>query len=98
MSLQNIWQETFRINWYDTDSTARSKCLHRQLPTGSAWRHARHLGFGYEETRKRNEFWVIVGLMVRMIENSPLGKVRHVETWPKGIERLFASGFQDHDR
>ncbi len=56
----------------------------------SAWRHANHLGFGFEDARKRNEFWVIVSLMIKMVGYPQWGQTITVETWPKGIDRLFA--------
>lgn len=91
MPLQNIWQENFRVNWYDTDLNGNVKMSSiANYLQEAAWRHARHLGFGYEDAKKRNEFWVIVGLMVKMVENPHWGKTITVETWPKGIERLFA--------
>jgi medium-chain acyl-[acyl-carrier-protein] hydrolase len=91
MSLQNIWQENFRVNWYDTDSNGQVKMSSiANYLQESAWRHARHMGFGFEDTQKRNEFWVIVALMVQMVDNPHWGKFITVETWPKGIERLFA--------
>jgi medium-chain acyl-[acyl-carrier-protein] hydrolase len=79
------------INWYDTDLNGQLKmsALANYLQE-SAWRHANHLGFGYEETRRRNEFWVVISLMIRMTGTPEWGKTITVETWPRGIERLFA--------
>lgn len=89
--MQNIWQEQFRVNWYDTDMNGRVKMSSiANYLQESAWRHAEHLGFGYEDAKNRNEFWVIVALMVRLIEFPKWGQNIIVETWPKGIERLFA--------
>lgn len=91
MTLQNIWQEHFRINWYDTDLNGHVKMssLANYLQE-SAWRHAEHLGFGYEDAKQRNEFWVIIALMVKMVDYPQWGQKITVETWPRGIERLFA--------
>lgn len=91
MALQNVWQEHYRINWYDTDLHGRIKISSiANYLQESAWRHAEHLGFGYEDAKKRNEFWVIIALMVRMVDFPQWGENILVETWPKGIERLFA--------
>jgi YbgC/YbaW family acyl-CoA thioester hydrolase len=91
MPLKNIWQEQFRVNWYDTDMNGHVKMSSiANYLQESAWRHAEHLGFGYEDAKKRNEFWVIVAMMVRFIEFPKWGQNIIVETWPKGIERLFA--------
>lgn len=90
-NLQKIWPEKFLIQWYDTDLNGQIKmsAIANYLQE-SAWRHANHLGFGYEETKKRNEFWVIISLMVRMTGFPEWGETITVETWPKGIDRLFA--------
>jgi acyl-ACP thioesterase len=89
--LKKIWPEEYLIHWYDTDLNGQLKmsALANYLQE-SAWRHANHLGFGYEDTQKRNEFWVIVSLMIKMIGSPEWGQRITVETWPKGIDRMFA--------
>jgi acyl-ACP thioesterase len=90
-NLQKIWKEEYLVNWYDVDLNGNIKmsALANYLQE-SAWRHANHLGFGYEDTRKRNEFWVIVSLMIKMTSFPEWGQTVTVETWPRGIDRLFA--------
>jgi acyl-ACP thioesterase len=90
-ALKKIWPEQYLIHWYDTDLNGQLKmsALANYLQE-SAWRHANHLGFGYEDAQKRNEFWVIISLMVKMIGEPRWGETITVETWPKGIDRLFA--------
>ena len=89
--LRKIWSEEFPIYWYDTDRNGHLKlsAVANYLQE-SAWRHANHLGFGYEDALKRNEFWVVISLMIRMIGVPEWGQKITVETWPKGIDRLFA--------
>jgi medium-chain acyl-[acyl-carrier-protein] hydrolase len=91
MELKKIWAEEYLVHWYDTDLNGNIKmsAIANYLQE-SAWRHANHLGFGYEDARKRNEFWVIVSLMIKMVEFPEWGQTITVETWPKGIDRLFA--------
>jgi acyl-ACP thioesterase len=90
-SQKKIWAEEYPIYWYDTDRNGHLKmsAIANYLQE-SAWRHANHLGFGYEDAEKRNEFWVIISLMIRMVEMPEWGRKITVETWPKGIDRLFA--------
>jgi len=90
-TLQKIWKEQYLIHWYDTDLNGQIKmsAIANYLQE-TAWRHANHLGFGYEDARKRNEFWVIVSLMIRMVGYPEWGQTITIETWPKGIDRLFA--------
>jgi medium-chain acyl-[acyl-carrier-protein] hydrolase len=89
--LKKIWKEEYLVHWYDTDLNGHIKmsAIANYLQE-SAWRHANHLGFGFEDAKKRNEFWVIVNLMIRMTGFPEWGKTITVETWPKGIDRLFA--------
>jgi acyl-ACP thioesterase len=89
--LKKIWAEEYLVHWYDTDLNGHIKmsAIANYLQE-SAWRHANHLGFGYEDAKKRNEFWVIVSLMIRIVEFPQWGQTITVETWPKGIDRLFA--------
>ena len=91
MDLQKIWPEKYLVNWYDTDLNGNTKmsAIANYLQE-SAWRHANHLGFGYEDAKARNEMWVIVGLKVKMLQYPNWGETVTVETWPKGVERLFA--------
>lgn len=90
-SLKKIWPEEYLVHWYDTDLNGQLKmsALANYLQE-SAWRHANHLGFGFEDAHKRNEFWVIVSLMIKMVGSPQWGRKITVETWPKGIDRMFA--------
>ena len=90
-NLKKIWSEQYLVQWYDTDINGRIKmsAIANYLQE-TAWRHANHLGFGYEDAVKRNEFWVIVSLMIKMVGSPGWGQTITVETWPKGIDRLFA--------
>lgn len=89
--LKKIWSEEYPIYWYDTDRNGHLKmsAIANYLQE-SAWRHANHLGFGYEDAQKRNEFWVVISLMIRMVGQPGWGQKITVETWPKGVDRLFA--------
>jgi medium-chain acyl-[acyl-carrier-protein] hydrolase len=90
-TLKKIWAEEYPIYWYDTDKNGHLKmsAIANYLQE-SAWRHANHLGFGFEDALKRNEFWVIISLMVRMVGQQKWGERITVETWPKGVDRIFA--------
>ena len=54
-SLKKIWAEEYLIQWCDTDRNGHLKmsAIANYLQE-SAWRHANHLGFGFEDTLKRN--------------------------------------------
>jgi medium-chain acyl-[acyl-carrier-protein] hydrolase len=90
-NLKKIWAEEYPVYWYDTDLNGQIKmsALANYLQE-TAWRHAEHMGFGYQDALKRNEFWVIVSLMIRLVGLPQWGQKIIIETWPKGIDRLFA--------
>lgn len=89
MELQRIWKDNYLDNWYEADMTGEAKissiCNYLQE---SAWRHANHLGFGFEDATARDEVWVIIGLTLKMLRYPRWGEEITVETWPKGLDRL----------
>ncbi len=88
-------KDNYLVNWYEADLYGKAKlssiCNYLQE---SAWRHAENMGFGFEAAASRNEIWVIVGLMLKMLKYPSWGTKIQVETWPKGIDRLLA--FRDY--
>ena len=54
-----------------------------------AWRHAEQLGWGVEELHKHNLVWVLSGLQLELDEYPKWRETITIETWPKGINRLF---------
>jgi medium-chain acyl-[acyl-carrier-protein] hydrolase len=55
----------------------------------SSWRHAEHLSWGVNILRKHNLSWVLSGLRLKIDEYINWKEELTVETWPKGINRLF---------
>jgi len=56
----------------------------------AASNNAVQLGFGYDDMRERNQFWVLSRAMLRVHSAPGFGEEIIVETWPKGVEKLFA--------
>lgn len=55
----------------------------------AAWRHAEHLGWGVDEMTEHNLAWILSSMKIK-IKNYPRWRQTiRIETWPKGIERLF---------
>jgi acyl-ACP thioesterase len=55
----------------------------------SAWQHAEHLGWGVNDLLKKNLAWVLSGFKIEIIDYPLWKQTITVETWPKGINRLF---------
>jgi acyl-ACP thioesterase len=56
----------------------------------SAWRNAEAMGLGYSDLAAKNRFWVLSRLYIEMYRYPLWGDTVQLETWPKGMESLFA--------
>lgn len=89
--IPRFWRDEYLVHWHEAglDGKVRMSSLCNYLQE-TAGRHAEKMGFGFDDVRKRNEVWVIIGLMVRVLRYPSWGEVITVETWPKGLDRLLA--------
>lgn len=55
-----------------------------------AWEHAEILGFGFDNLKKDQQFWVLSRLLVQINRRPSWGEKFTVETWPVGVEGLLA--------
>lgn len=56
----------------------------------SAWRHAEELGLGYKALELAGQYWVLSRMYVEFFQLPLWGDTVTVETWPRGVEGLFA--------
>jgi acyl-ACP thioesterase len=56
----------------------------------SASRHAHSLHWGYDDLQGQKQYWVLSRLHVQMLSYPGMHDSIMLETWPKGISRLFA--------
>ena len=52
--------------------------------------HAGKLHYGYEDMKLLNHYWVLSRLLVKVNQYPDFGQNIVIETWTKGIDRLFA--------
>ena len=88
---QRTRTDRYHINWHEADfrgnATLTALC---NLLQESAWRHAEHMGFGYEDALRLNQFWIVLRWFIK-IERYPKWRENIlIETWPRLPERLFA--------
>ena len=83
--------ENYTIRAYQTapDGCARLSTLCNLLQEAAS-RHAEMLDFGYETMRRRQLFWVLARLTVRVERFPGFGDTVVVRTWPKGFNGPFA--------
>ncbi len=55
-----------------------------------AYHHAEQLGFGYEQMKERRTLWMLSRMKISMQKYPVWNDTIVVETWPSGVEKLFA--------
>ncbi len=83
--------ESYTIRAYETgpDGYARLSTMCNLLQEAAS-RHAELLDFGYESMKRRELFWVLSRLSVRVDRYPQLNESLIVRTWPKGLNGPFA--------
>jgi acyl-ACP thioesterase len=60
-----------------------------------AWEHANILGFGYDNLKKGQQFWVLSKLLVKIDRHPVWGEDFTLETWSRGTDGFF--GYRDYN-
>lgn len=85
------WEESFNVRIYDTDFNNKIKISSIfNYMQEAATNHADHLNWGREELIDKKLFWVLSRVRVDVLDFPEFGDKVKIETWPKGIEKLFA--------
>ena len=89
--MRSVWQTEFQVRSYESDRSGELKpqALLNYFEE-AAQQHARELGFGYEQLKLDNRFWVLARIEVAINRLPAWGEAVRVETWPKSVSRLFA--------
>jgi medium-chain acyl-[acyl-carrier-protein] hydrolase len=58
-----------------------------------AWEHAAKLGFGYDNLKVDEQFWVLSKLLVKINRRPVWGEDFSLETWSRGTDGFF--GYRD---
>ncbi|SHF32679.1 Acyl-ACP thioesterase [Mariniphaga anaerophila] len=58
-----------------------------------AWEHAAKLGFGYDNLKQDEQFWVLSKLLVKIDRRPVWGEDFALETWSRGTDGFF--GYRD---
>ncbi|WP_432407588.1 acyl-[acyl-carrier-protein] thioesterase [Wukongibacter sp. M2B1] len=85
------WIENFKIHTYDTDFNNNVKLSSiLNFMQEVATNHANSLKIGLNELSQEGLFWVLSRVKIEMIDFPKIGDEIKIETWPKGIDKLFA--------
>jgi medium-chain acyl-[acyl-carrier-protein] hydrolase len=85
------WEDEYLISSYEVDARGMMP-----LPTlakfmqETAYNHANHLDFGYDQLKQQGLFWVLSRLLVTINKYPRWGDKIRVRTWPSGIDGLLA--------
>jgi medium-chain acyl-[acyl-carrier-protein] hydrolase len=86
-----IWKEAFRIPSYAIGCNGQIKFYFiGNFLFDIASTHANHLHWGFDDMQKNNQYWVLSRFHIKMFRYPVMNELIHLETWPKGINRLFA--------
>jgi acyl-ACP thioesterase len=89
--LEKSWKDQYLIHSYEVDRHSSLSIVSAiNFFQESAWLNAESMGFGFKALSEKNRFWVLSRLYVEMYRYPVWGDVIQLETWPKGMERLFA--------
>jgi acyl-ACP thioesterase len=89
--LKKPWVDQYLIHSYEIDWQSRLSIISAiNYFQESAWRNAEALGLGYNDLAAKDRFWVLSRMYVEMYCYPLWGDTVRLETWPKGMESLFA--------
>jgi|SRR5690554_3649850 len=60
-----------------------------------AWEHANLLGFGYNNLKESNQFWVLSRLKVKITRRPKWSEAFNLETWSRGTDGFY--GYRDYN-
>jgi len=85
------WKETRKISLYEVDffNKLRIDSTFNYLQEAAS-NHAIHLGWGYIDLIKNELTWILSRIKLVVYEYKNLGDMIEIETFPKGIDNLFA--------
>ena len=88
---QLTWKEQIQVPSHAVDLYGRIKFYHIcYYLFDIASRHAHSLHWGYDDLQEQEQYWVLSRLHVKMLKYPGMHDSIILETWPKGISRLFA--------
>jgi len=90
-STSGLWTEPCYVYTHDANAAGSMSfgAVARYFQE-AAWHQAESLGFGFERANELQQYWVLVRLTIRFDRFPSWGEKLVVETWPRGVDRLWA--------
>ncbi len=87
-----VYKKKYSVYSYEVDTNANAPVTAiANYIQDIAAKHAEVLGWGFEEMLNKNQYWVLYRLRIEMSRYPIWREEIMVETWPSGIDRLFAN-------
>jgi acyl-ACP thioesterase len=84
------YYKNFNVNSYETDSTQHLMLYHFfQWCTEIAWEHVKILKLGFEQMSDEDNFWVLLGMKVKIKRYPKWQDKVQMETYPSNIGTLY---------
>ncbi len=86
-----LWQEQHTLKSYEVapNKLLKLKSLFNYAQD-VAWHHANALNFGFDDLIEHDLIWVLSRIKLKLNRLPAWGEKLTIETWPKGVDRLFA--------
>lgn len=89
--MQSVWNEDIIVKSYEVDYNKKLKLNSMfNYMQEAAFNHACSLGAGYEDLLNQGFIWVLSRVSVKIIKYPEWREKINLETWPKGVNKLFA--------
>lgn len=88
--MKNSFSREFTVSSYDLNPKGRARLTTMaNYFQEMAYHHASQLGFGYDDMNQRKTMWVLSRMRIRINHYPVWDDKVSVETWHKGMDRLF---------
>jgi medium-chain acyl-[acyl-carrier-protein] hydrolase len=89
--VKNTLELTYTVSSFQVDPQGRARLTTlANFLQETAYKHADSLQLGYRQLADNNSAWILSRLQIRVLQYPDWDEVLTVETWPRGIEKLFA--------
>ena len=88
--MKNIFVKEFSISSFNLNPKGQARLTSMaNFFQEIAYHHAKKLGFGYDDMNEKQTMWVLSRMKIRMIQYPVWDDKVKVETWHKGMDRIF---------
>lgn len=92
IQMASVFRKEFTISSYELNprGEARLTTMANYMQE-VAYHHASELGFGFDQMKERQTLWMLSRMRIRMYGYPVWNDTIVVETWPSGIDKIFAT-------